>query len=168
MIYGTTVEIEKHRIDAHSTDFMLAWQVRKQQTKSPYLYSSIFSRSVFNEWSTCTKVIFFSVWNCYVGYFCVCTCTRVKNSYLLCRFKNVECALRSSLVSLMWVLCVINEIWKKMSDNIKVVVKVRPLISREIEEKLSYQWRVKSNTLYQLDQNEREVGARYTFGKWNL
>lgn len=52
-----------------------------------------------------------------------------------------------------------------MSDNIKVVVKVRPLISREIEEKLSYQWRVKSNTLCQLDQNEREIGTRYTFGK---
>lgn len=61
-----------------------------------------------------------------------------------------------------------NEICKKMSDNIKVVVKVRPLISRETEEKLSYQWRVKSNTLYQLDQNDREIGARYTFGKWKF
>lgn len=52
-----------------------------------------------------------------------------------------------------------------MSDNIKVVVKVRPLISREIEDKLSYQWRVKNNTLYQLDQSGREYGSSFTFGK---
>lgn len=52
-----------------------------------------------------------------------------------------------------------------MSDNIKVVVKVRPLIPRELEEKLSYQWRVKNNTLYQLDQNGREFGPCFTFGK---
>ncbi|KAG6438654.1 hypothetical protein O3G_MSEX000119 [Manduca sexta] len=52
-----------------------------------------------------------------------------------------------------------------MSDNIKVVVKVRPLISREIEEKLSYQWRVKNNTLYQLDQNGKDFGTAFTFDK---
>ncbi|CAG9090456.1 unnamed protein product [Plutella xylostella] len=52
-----------------------------------------------------------------------------------------------------------------MSDNIKVVVKVRPLISREIEDKLSYQWRVKNNTLYQLDQSGREYGSSFTFDK---
>uniref|UniRef100_A0A2A4JU00 Kinesin motor domain-containing protein n=1 Tax=Heliothis virescens TaxID=7102 RepID=A0A2A4JU00_HELVI len=52
-----------------------------------------------------------------------------------------------------------------MSDNIKVVVKVRPLISREIEDKLSYQWRVKNNTLYQLDHNGREQGQSFTFEK---
>ncbi|XP_063823595.1 kinesin-related protein 4-like [Ostrinia nubilalis] len=50
-----------------------------------------------------------------------------------------------------------------MSDNIKVVVKVRPLIPRELEEKLSYQWRVKNNTLYQLDQNGRDFGSCFTF-----
>lgn len=53
-----------------------------------------------------------------------------------------------------------------MSDNIKVVVKVRPLISREIEEKLSYQWRVKNNTLHQLDQNGKDFGTCYTFGEY--
>lgn len=53
-----------------------------------------------------------------------------------------------------------------MSDNIKVVVKVRPLISREIEEKLSYQWCVKNNSLKQLDQNGRENGSSFTFGKY--
>ncbi|XP_075972662.1 uncharacterized protein LOC142974303 [Anticarsia gemmatalis] len=52
-----------------------------------------------------------------------------------------------------------------MSDNIKVVVKVRPLISREIEEKHSYQWRVKNNTLYQLDQNGKDNGQSFTFDK---
>lgn len=52
-----------------------------------------------------------------------------------------------------------------MSDNIKVVVKVRPLISREIDDKLSYQWRVNNNTLYQLDPNGRDCGSAYTFGK---
>ncbi|XP_052751578.1 kinesin-related protein 4-like [Galleria mellonella] len=50
-----------------------------------------------------------------------------------------------------------------MSDNIKVVVKVRPLISREIEEKQSYQWRVKNNTLCQLDQTGRDSGLSFTF-----
>lgn len=54
-----------------------------------------------------------------------------------------------------------------MSDNIKVVVKVRPLIPREIEDKLSYQWRVNNNTLYQIDQNGRECGPAFTFGKYN-
>lgn len=52
-----------------------------------------------------------------------------------------------------------------MSDNIKVVVKVRPLITREIENKLSFQWRVKNNTLYQLDANGKESGSQFTFGK---
>ncbi|XP_059060062.1 kinesin-related protein 4-like [Achroia grisella] len=50
-----------------------------------------------------------------------------------------------------------------MSDNIKVVVKVRPLISREVEEKQSYQWRVKNDTLYQLDQTGRDCGPSFTF-----
>ncbi|KAF9807368.1 hypothetical protein SFRURICE_008917 [Spodoptera frugiperda] len=52
-----------------------------------------------------------------------------------------------------------------MSDNIKVVVKVRPLILREIESKLSYRWRVKNNTLYQLDQNGKDFGQYYTFDR---
>ncbi|XP_068628052.1 kinesin-related protein 4-like [Battus philenor] len=52
-----------------------------------------------------------------------------------------------------------------MSDNIKVVVKVRPLISREIEEKLFHQWRVRDNTLYQIDQNGKECGNLFTFDK---
>ncbi|CAG4940220.1 unnamed protein product [Colias eurytheme] len=52
-----------------------------------------------------------------------------------------------------------------MSDNIKVVVKVRPLISREIEDKLNYQWRVQNNTLYQIDQSGRDCGPSFTFDK---
>ncbi|XP_047519330.1 kinesin-related protein 4-like isoform X2 [Pieris napi] len=52
-----------------------------------------------------------------------------------------------------------------MSDNIKVVVKVRPLIPREIEDKLFYQWRVKNTTLYQIDQNGRDCGQNFTFDK---
>lgn len=52
-----------------------------------------------------------------------------------------------------------------MSDNIKVVVKVRPLIPREIDEKLSYQWRINNNTLYQIDLSGRDVGPSFTFGK---
>nr|XP_026491082.1 centromere-associated protein E-like isoform X1 [Vanessa tameamea] len=52
-----------------------------------------------------------------------------------------------------------------MSDNIKVVVKVRPLISREIDDKLGYQWRVNNNTLYQIDQNGKDCGQYYTFDK---
>ncbi|XP_045520065.1 kinesin-related protein 4-like [Pieris brassicae] len=50
-----------------------------------------------------------------------------------------------------------------MSDNIKVVVKVRPLIPREIEDKLFYQWRVKNTTLYQIDQNGKDCGQNFTF-----
>lgn len=53
-----------------------------------------------------------------------------------------------------------------MSDNIKVVVKVRPLIPREIDDQLGYQWRVNNNTLYQIDQNGRDVGPCYTFGTY--
>lgn len=52
-----------------------------------------------------------------------------------------------------------------MSDNIKVVVKVRPLISREIEDKLSYQWQVKNNKLTQLDHNGKPLGQCFTFGE---
>ncbi|XP_069355318.1 kinesin-related protein 4-like isoform X2 [Maniola hyperantus] len=52
-----------------------------------------------------------------------------------------------------------------MSDNIKVVVKVRPLIRREIEDKLLLQWRVINNALIQIDQNGRETGPNFTFDK---
>ncbi|XP_045534125.1 centrosomal protein of 290 kDa isoform X2 [Papilio machaon] len=52
-----------------------------------------------------------------------------------------------------------------MSDNIKVVVKVRPLISREIEEKLFHQWRVKDNSIYLIDQGGRDCGNLFTFDK---
>lgn len=52
-----------------------------------------------------------------------------------------------------------------MSDNIKVVVKLRPLISREIEEKQQHHWRVNNNTLSQLDGNGRDYGQTFTFGK---
>ncbi|XP_022119520.2 kinesin-related protein 4 [Pieris rapae] len=52
-----------------------------------------------------------------------------------------------------------------MSDNIKVVVKVRPLIAREVEDKLFYQWRVRNSTLYQIDQNGRDCGQNFTFDK---
>ncbi|CAK1551612.1 unnamed protein product [Leptosia nina] len=52
-----------------------------------------------------------------------------------------------------------------MSDNIKVVIKVRPLIPREIEDKLFYQWRVNQNTIYQIDQNGRDIGPSFTYDK---
>lgn len=52
-----------------------------------------------------------------------------------------------------------------MSDNIKVVVKVRPLISREIQDKLAVHWRVQNNTLYQIDQAGRDFGQSFTFGE---
>ncbi|XP_053600382.1 centromere-associated protein E-like isoform X1 [Plodia interpunctella] len=52
-----------------------------------------------------------------------------------------------------------------MSDNIKVVVKVRPLISREIDRKAVNQWRVKNNSLYQVDENGKDVGPCYSFDK---
>lgn len=37
-------------------------------------------------------------------------------------------------------------------DNIKVTVKVRPLIKREKDNKLKIQWRVKQNSIQHIDQ----------------
>lgn len=55
-----------------------------------------------------------------------------------------------------------------MSDNIKVVVKVRPLIPREIEAKQLHQWRVEQNTLIQIVSGGRDLGLAFIFGKENL
>lgn len=55
-----------------------------------------------------------------------------------------------------------------MSDNIKVVVKVRPLIPREKDENLQCQWRVDNNSIYQLDHSGNLFGPSFTFGKYLL
>lgn len=51
-----------------------------------------------------------------------------------------------------------------MSDNIKVAIKIRPLISRELDENLSEQWKVCGNSLVPVvpaSQNE----CSFVFGK---
>lgn len=48
------------------------------------------------------------------------------------------------------------------TDNIKVVIKVRPLIKREKDKMLSSQWSVQDNTL---ESTNPLVTARFQFGK---
>jgi hypothetical protein len=50
-----------------------------------------------------------------------------------------------------------------MSDNIKVVIKVRPLIKREELEGLFNQWEIKNNSIFQKDSGVK--CKAYTFGK---
>lgn len=47
------------------------------------------------------------------------------------------------------------------TDNIKVVIKVRPLIRLEREKKLSSQWRIQNNEIESINPL---LTARYTFG----
>ena len=53
-----------------------------------------------------------------------------------------------------------------MSDKIKVAIKVRPLIEREISEGLPIQWKVKNNTIFQID--EKQKGDSFAFGKFYI
>lgn len=52
-----------------------------------------------------------------------------------------------------------------MSDNIKVAIRVRPLISREKNEKLREQWEVQDNSMYPIDANGKKNGDSYAFGE---
>nr|CAI5857802.1 unnamed protein product [Callosobruchus analis] len=49
------------------------------------------------------------------------------------------------------------------NDNIKVAVKARPLIQREVVEGLEPVWRLRSNSVYQTDDTGNRVGELYTF-----
>lgn len=50
-------------------------------------------------------------------------------------------------------------------NNIKVVIKVRPLIKREIDDSLQKQWTVSDNTIYPTA--GREGMGEFTFGTLN-
>ncbi|VEN64102.1 unnamed protein product, partial [Callosobruchus maculatus] len=49
------------------------------------------------------------------------------------------------------------------TDNIKVAIKARPLIQREIVEGLEPVWRIRSNSVYQTDDVGSRFGEIYTF-----
>lgn len=54
-----------------------------------------------------------------------------------------------------------------MADNIKVVIKVRPLIKREIDDSLQKQWTVSDNTIFPTAQQfGREGMGEFTFGEY--
>lgn len=56
-----------------------------------------------------------------------------------------------------------------MSDNIKVAIKVRPLIKREQDEKLPIQWIVEENAMVRIDPETKKRGdAKFQFGELNL
>lgn len=51
-----------------------------------------------------------------------------------------------------------------MSDNIRVAIRIRPLIPQEEEKKLSIQWGVQENNIYQIDENGKKIGDSFCFG----
>lgn len=54
-----------------------------------------------------------------------------------------------------------------MSDNIKVAIKVRPLIKREKDDRLVEQWITENNCIQQIDpESNRRADARFHFGKF--
>lgn len=53
-----------------------------------------------------------------------------------------------------------------MSDNIKVAIKVRPLVEREVDEYQTLQWNVCGNTITPIDSKRRGEGG-FQFGKYN-
>lgn len=55
---------------------------------------------------------------------------------------------------------------KKMSDNIKVAIKVRPLIKREKEEQAKIQWTVQENTISHIGPKIGKADSTYQFGKY--
>lgn len=59
-----------------------------------------------------------------------------------------------------------------MSDNIKVAIKVRPLIKREVDENLSIQWVTQENSITSTDAEMKKRGdAKFQFGmtqKYNM
>lgn len=49
-----------------------------------------------------------------------------------------------------------------MSDNITVAIKVRPLIKRERDQKLTEQWRIQNETI---ESKHPALCAKFSFGK---
>lgn len=52
-----------------------------------------------------------------------------------------------------------------MSDNIKVAIKVRPLVKREIDDSECIQWNVSGNTITPVDSKKRSEGG-FQFGNY--
>lgn len=51
-------------------------------------------------------------------------------------------------------------------DNIKVAIKVRPLIPREREQKLAVQWKIQGDTIECT--NALCTGGKFSFGKFQI
>lgn len=52
-----------------------------------------------------------------------------------------------------------------MGDNIKVAVRVRPLIQREIVKTEKIRWLVENNIVYYIDEDGHKSTECYSFGK---
>lgn len=52
-----------------------------------------------------------------------------------------------------------------MSDKIKVAVKVRPLIPRELDRKLLSHWQIKNDTIYLQDPTGKQKSEPFVFGE---
>lgn len=52
-----------------------------------------------------------------------------------------------------------------MSDNIKVVIKVRPLIKREKDAKLTSVWKINKNSIGAIENSYTNSTEQFTFGK---
>lgn len=53
-----------------------------------------------------------------------------------------------------------------MSDNVQVVIKVRPLIQREKDQKFPIEWTIKDNTIIQENgPNKYQFGKKINFPK---
>lgn len=52
-----------------------------------------------------------------------------------------------------------------MSDKIKVAVKVRPLIARELDKKLLSYWQIKNDTIFLQDPTGKQKNEPFVFGE---
>lgn len=52
-----------------------------------------------------------------------------------------------------------------MSDSIQVAIKVRPLIKREKDENLPFQWTVSDNVIVPVDPEKKRGEGGFQFGK---
>lgn len=51
-------------------------------------------------------------------------------------------------------------------DNIKVGIRIRPLIQNEIEQDLPIQWNDKENSIFQIDpKTNKAIGNTHLYGK---
>lgn len=52
-----------------------------------------------------------------------------------------------------------------MEDNIEVAIRVRPLLDKEVKENLPIHWHIDGESIFQVDQQGRQLSQPFTFGK---